>query len=77
MQETFRPLGVAVSVPSLRINEQLLMVTELMNTDRHSGLTFAPEAALDDMRRQIGKPITQRGPLRRLPQGVRERLSTG
>ena len=58
LQETFRPLGVSVSLPSLRINEQLLMVGDLMNTDRHSGLTLAPEVALDDMRRQIGKPIT-------------------
>ena len=58
LQETFRPLGVAISLPSLRINEQLLMVGDLMNTDRHSGLTLAPEAALDDMRRRIGKPIT-------------------
>jgi radical SAM superfamily enzyme YgiQ (UPF0313 family) len=58
LQETFRPLGVSVSLPSLKINEQLLMVGDLMNTDRHSGLTLAPEVALDDMRRQIGKPIT-------------------
>ena len=58
LQETFRPLGVSVSLPSLRINEQLLMVGDLMNTDRHSGLTLAPEVARDDMRRQIGKPIT-------------------
>lgn len=58
LQETFRPLGVSISLPSLRINEQLLMVGDLMNTDRHSGLTLAPEVALDDMRRQIGKPIT-------------------
>ncbi len=58
LQETFRPLGVAVSLPSLRINEQLVAVGELMNTDRHSGLTLAPEAARDDMRRQLGKPIT-------------------
>jgi radical SAM superfamily enzyme YgiQ (UPF0313 family) len=29
-----------------------------MNTDRHSGLTLAPEAARDEMRRRIGKPIT-------------------
>ncbi len=58
LQETFRPLGVAISLPSLRINEQLLMVGDLMNTDRHSGLTLAPEAARDDMRRRIGKPIT-------------------
>lgn len=58
LQETFRPLGVAVSLPSLRINEQLSLVSDLMNTDRHSGLTLAPEAARDDMRRRIGKPIT-------------------
>ena len=58
LQETFRPLGVSVSLPSLRINEQLRLVGELLNTDRHSGLTLAPEAARDDMRRQIGKPIT-------------------
>ncbi len=58
LQETFRPLGVAVSLPSLRVNEQLLSVGDLMNTDRHSGLTLAPEAARDDMRRRIGKPTT-------------------
>ncbi len=58
LQETFRPLGVSVSLPSLRINEQLLLVSDLMNTDRHSGLTLAPEVARDDMRRQVGKLIT-------------------
>ena len=58
LQETFRPLGVSVSLPSLRINEQLQFVGELMNTDRHSSLTLAPEVARDDMRRQVGKPIT-------------------
>jgi radical SAM family uncharacterized protein len=58
MQETFRPLGVAVSLPSLRINEQLRTIGDLLNTDRHSGLTLAPEVALDDMRKQVGKPIT-------------------
>lgn len=57
LQETFRPLGVAISVPSLRINEQLQSISELVNTDRHSGLTLAPEVALDDMREQIGKRI--------------------
>ena len=58
LQETFRPLGVSVSLPSLRINEELQLVGDLMNTDRHSSLTLAPEAARDDMRRRIGKPIT-------------------
>jgi radical SAM superfamily enzyme YgiQ (UPF0313 family) len=57
LQETFRPLGVSVSLPSLRVNEQLRTVGGLLNTDRHSGLTLAPEAARDDMRRKIGKPI--------------------
>jgi radical SAM family uncharacterized protein len=58
LQETFRPLGVSVSLPSLRVNEQLRQVGDLLNTDRHSGLTLAPEAARDEMRRQVGKPIT-------------------
>jgi radical SAM family uncharacterized protein len=58
MQETFRPLGVAVSVPSLRINEELRTIGDLLNTDRHSSLTIAPEAASDAMRKRIGKNIT-------------------
>ena len=57
MQETFRPLGVSLAVPSLRVNEQLRTLGELLDTDRHSGLTLAPEVALDEMRRQIGKPV--------------------
>jgi len=58
LQAKFRPLHVAVSVPSLRVNEQLARVSEWLDTDRRSGLTLAPEAARDAMREQIGKPIT-------------------
>jgi radical SAM superfamily enzyme YgiQ (UPF0313 family) len=58
LQETFRPWNVAVSVPSLRVNEQLARVSELLETDRRSGLTLAPEAAREDMRQQIGKQVT-------------------
>ena len=58
LQAVFRPLGVSISVPSLRVNEQLQAVGDLLNTDRRSGLTLAPEAARDDMRSQIGKRIT-------------------
>jgi radical SAM family uncharacterized protein len=58
LQEMFRPLGVSVSMPSLRVNEQLRLLGDLLNTDRHDGLTLAPEAACDDMRQQIGKNIT-------------------
>lgn len=57
LQETFRPLGVGISVPSLRINEQLETISNLINTDRRSGLTLAPEVARDDMRELIGKRI--------------------
>ena len=42
LQETFRPLGVSISLPSLRINEQLLAVGDLMNTDRHRASPWRP-----------------------------------
>ncbi len=57
LQEEFRPLGVSISVPSLRINEQLRTISDVLNTDRRSGLTLAPEVARDEMRRQVAKPI--------------------
>mgnify|MGYP001201314291 FL=1 len=57
LKRVFDPVRVAISVPSLRVNEQLRVVTELLSPERHSGLTLAPEVALDDMREQIGKPI--------------------
>ena len=40
------------------MNEQLLALSTLLNTDRRSGLTIAPEAAGEDLRRRIGKQIT-------------------
>ncbi len=57
MREVFRPMDVAISIPSLRVNEQLQAVGALLTTERRSGMTIAPEAARDDMRGQIGKPI--------------------
>ena len=57
MHDVFRPLNVSISVPSLRVNEHWLTASEMLRTDRRSGLTLAPEAALDDMRRQIGKSV--------------------
>ncbi len=57
MQEVFQPLGVNVSVPSLRVNEQLKSVARLIHTGRRNGLTLAPEVARDDMRTQIRKKI--------------------
>jgi radical SAM superfamily enzyme YgiQ (UPF0313 family) len=49
---------VSISLPSLRVNTQWRSLAESLNTDRRDGLTLAPEAARDDMRRQIGKPIS-------------------
>jgi radical SAM family uncharacterized protein len=58
MQEVFQPLNVNVAVPSLRVNQHLKLVADLITTDRHSSLTLAPEVARDDMREQIRKKIT-------------------
>jgi radical SAM superfamily enzyme YgiQ (UPF0313 family) len=58
LREELVPLNVSVSVPSLRVNHQLSEVMQHLTTERTSGLTLAPEAALDEMRRRIGKPIT-------------------
>lgn len=57
LKEVFGPLGVNVSVPSLRVNEQLRTIAELVGNGRRSGLTLAPEVARDDMREQIRKKI--------------------
>jgi len=57
LKQVFKPLGVNIAVPSLRVNEQLKTLAELVGNDRRSGLTLAPEVARDDMREQIRKKI--------------------
>jgi radical SAM superfamily enzyme YgiQ (UPF0313 family) len=57
LKEVFGPLGVNLSVPSLRVNEQLRTIAELIGNRRRSALTLAPEVARDDMREQIRKRI--------------------
>jgi radical SAM family uncharacterized protein len=57
MHEVFTPLGVNISLPSLRINHQLRNLPQLIQGVRRAGLTLAPEVARDDMREQIRKPI--------------------
>lgn len=57
LQYVFGPLGVNISVPSLRVNEQLRTLPELVGSERRSSLTLAPEVARDDMREQIRKKI--------------------
>jgi radical SAM family uncharacterized protein len=73
MHEVFGPLGVNVSLPSLRINNQLRSVPRLMAGARKSGLTLAPEVARDDMREQIRKKIKNED----LYEGCREAFKNG
>jgi radical SAM family uncharacterized protein len=58
MHDVFTPLGVNISLPSLRVNHQLRMLPTLFKGVRKGGLTLAPEVARDDMREQIRKKIT-------------------
>jgi radical SAM family uncharacterized protein len=73
MAAVFNPLGVNISIPSLRVNEQLKSVAALLSTDRRSGLTLAPEVARDDMREQIRKKIKNQD----LYDGCREAFKNG
>jgi radical SAM family uncharacterized protein len=73
MHEVFNPLGVNISLPSLRINQQLRSLPKLMGGIRKSGLTLAPEVARDDMREQIRKKITNDD----LYEGCREAFKNG
>ena len=57
LHEVFKPLGVNISVPSLRVNEQLRTLPILLGSDRRRSMTLAPEVSRDDMREQIRKKI--------------------
>ncbi len=73
MHEVFHPLGVNVSLPSLRINHQLRSLPGLIQGVRKAGLTLAPEVARDDMREQIRKRIKNED----LYEGCREAFKHG
>jgi len=73
MHEVFTPLGVNISLPSLRVNHQLRSLPQLMKGVRKGGLTLAPEVARDDMREQIRKKIKNDD----LYEGCREAFKNG
>jgi radical SAM family uncharacterized protein len=73
MYEVFAPLGVNISLPSLRINHQLRSLPKLVQGIRKAGLTLAPEVARDDMREQIRKPVRNDD----LYEGCREAFKNG
>ncbi|MGB7329572.1 MAG: radical SAM protein, partial [Rubripirellula sp.] len=57
LNEVFGPENVNVTVPSLRVNDQLKTLPLLLTGDRRRSMTLAPEVARDDMRVQIRKKI--------------------
>ncbi|MGB4441004.1 MAG: TIGR03960 family B12-binding radical SAM protein [Coriobacteriia bacterium] len=51
--------GIAVSVPSLRVDSFTLSLARLLGGGRKSGLTFAPEAGSQRLRDAINKNVTE------------------
>ena len=58
LDNDYAPLGVSLSLPSLRVNHALSAIPEKFKTVRRSGLTLAPEAGTDRLRRAINKDVT-------------------
>ncbi len=54
----FTPLGVSISLPSLRVSDRIEQLVGPLNAVRKSGLTLAPEAATQRLRDLIRKDIT-------------------
>ncbi len=73
LDAAFAPLGVSLSLPSLRTNDQLELVPRLLGSVRKSGLTMVPEAARPRLRKVIGKAIEDE----HLFAGAREAWSRG
>ncbi len=53
----FEDKHVGLSIPSLRVDQQLHLVPKLFTSVRKSGLTIAVEAASERLRRIINKPL--------------------
>jgi len=58
MNQLAEPHGVSISLPSLRVDDQLSLLPQALNRVRKSGLTVAPEAASDRLRSVINKDVT-------------------
>ena len=73
MAETFDPKHVNIALSSLRVSDQLSDIPSMIRGVRKAGLTIAPEAARDELRRRINKNITTDDLLR----GAREAYQQG
>ncbi len=57
LTEIFLPVGVGISLPSLRIEEKIKDLPALISVVKKSSLTFAPEAGTEKMLKIINKKI--------------------
>ncbi|MHC4075838.1 MAG: TIGR03960 family B12-binding radical SAM protein [Planctomycetota bacterium] len=57
LHEYFRDKHVGLSLPSLRVDQQLRLLARLVTSVRKSGLTIAVEAASERLREIINKPL--------------------
>ncbi len=73
ISERFKGCNVGISLPSLRVNQQLRLLPSLQKEGRRAGLTLAPEVATDRLRRKVNKPIHNED----LYAGVREAFKNG
>jgi len=69
----FEPRNVDISLPSLRVSDQIGSLSEELKTVRKSGLTVAPEAATKRLRKVINKDVTDED----LYDGVRTAFDSG
>ena len=57
LNKEFSPKAVSISVPSLRVEEEAKDLPLVISKVKKSGLTFAPEAGSERMRKTLGKNI--------------------
>ncbi|MCX5665952.1 MAG: TIGR03960 family B12-binding radical SAM protein, partial [Candidatus Omnitrophica bacterium] len=73
LNSEFKAKGVSVSVPSLRIEDSLAKLPALISQVKKSGLTFAPEAGSECLRKVISKNID----IEKLMDALRESYRSG
>lgn len=73
LNSEFKEKGISVSIPSLRIDEILKPLPALISQVKKSGLTFAPEAGSECLRKAINKNID----IEKLMEALRESYRSG
>ncbi len=68
----FTPMGVNVSLPSLRVDHALHAIPKRLTSVRKSGLTIAPEAGSDRLRAAINKDVTNEDLLNSVEEAFRQ-----